>query len=247
MSEWKETYAELLATKSIPFIAFDVETANNSSSSVCQIAIACPIGGEIKALSWRVKPPTSNFTNTDIHHITWDDVKDCVGFSELWDKTILPLLNTTVFAAHNANFDMKAIYNSYAATANGKSLRHLNNITVRDSCILAKQYLPLLENHKLPTVCQSMGIALNHHDALSDALACAQITNTLMQRYPEYQKYDMTFQSARDDFRYKKKFFAANDFAKAARKKQAENTSNILKLVVLLVSLAVIFATKAAS
>ena len=28
---------------------------------------------------------------------------------------------------------------------------------------------------KLPDVCRHLGITLNHHDALSDALACAKI------------------------------------------------------------------------
>lgn len=47
---------------------------------------------------------------------------------------------------------------------------------------LAKQYLKL-PNYKLNTVCEALSIDLNHHEAMSDALACAQIYTRLNGQY----------------------------------------------------------------
>ena len=40
---------------------------------------------------------------------------------------------------------------------------------------ISQKVWPDLENHKLNTVAQALGIALNHHEAGSDAHACGEI------------------------------------------------------------------------
>ena len=40
---------------------------------------------------------------------------------------------------------------------------------------MSQKVLPELKNHKLDTICDALGIELDHHNALSDAKACANI------------------------------------------------------------------------
>ena len=50
-----------------------------------------------------------------------------------------------------------------------------------DVCEVARHVWPDLPNHKLPTVASAIGIIFDHHDALADAWACAQIFIAAMQ------------------------------------------------------------------
>ncbi len=45
---------------------------------------------------------------------------------------------------------------------------------------LSRKAFEGLTNYKLNTVAEALGFPLNHHDALSDALACANIMLTTM-------------------------------------------------------------------
>lgn len=52
---------------------------------------------------------------------------------------------------------------------------------------LAKEYLSL-ENYQLSTVCENLKIPLNHHEALSDAYACANVFCFLQKNYVEFKR-----------------------------------------------------------
>lgn len=45
---------------------------------------------------------------------------------------------------------------------------------------LARENLKQIPNHKLNTICEHYGIELDHHEALSDAIACAKIYCCIM-------------------------------------------------------------------
>ena len=52
-----------------------------------------------------------------------------------------------------------------------------------DTVALSRRSLPGLQNHKLHTVTDALGIEFfNHHDAFADAVACADIVQVLSQR-----------------------------------------------------------------
>lgn len=199
-----ELYNHVKSIQHLPFMALDVETANKNLNSICQISIAWVEENQIYGIQFPIKPPSNKFEFTYLHGITWDMVKDARPFDEVWDSRIAPILKTNILGAHYANFDMKAIEASY--NASGKWLDVLK-ITVRDSCLLARRYFPNLPNHKLPTVCQHLGISLNHHNSLSDAMACAEIINWMTINCPGMERFDIPFVMAASDGAYKLVFF----------------------------------------
>ena len=75
-----------------------------------------------------------------------------------------------IIVAHNASFDISVLQTSLSeAGITQPKIQYLDTVEY------ARNFFPTLENHKLPTVCKFLGISLNHHNALSDAEACAQI------------------------------------------------------------------------
>jgi DNA polymerase III subunit epsilon len=152
------------------FVAIDFETANYRSNSACSVGLVKVVGGEIvdKAVHL-IKPPTREFVFTYVHGLTWKDVAKSDDFGELW-PTIVPLFEGAEFlAAHNASFDkgvLHACCASYGIPA--------PSLPFRCTVQMARRTWSIYPT-KLSDVCQQLGIALNHHEALSDAMACAQI------------------------------------------------------------------------
>lgn len=155
-------------------IAIDFETANSSPLSACQVGILVFLDGElIFEYDSLIKPPREfgefNYYNTKIHNIQADDVIN----EEPWNihfKNFEKYFRNATFIAHNASFDMRV-------------LSHLSNYYNIDmpatsyfcTVELSRKIFPYLPNHKLNTVSNHLDITLNHHDALSDANACALI------------------------------------------------------------------------
>lgn len=152
------------------FLAIDFETANYNSDSACAIGLVKVADGEIvdKAVHL-IRPPTKRFTFTHIHGLTWGDVSEAENFGELWPK-LEPMFEGAEFlAAHNAPFDRGVLYAccaSYGLRAPSTPFRCTVQMARRTWSIYPT---------KLSNVCRELGIALNHHEALSDAMACAQI------------------------------------------------------------------------
>ncbi len=152
------------------FVAIDFETANYQPNSACAVGLVKVVGGEIvdKAVHL-IKPPTREFVFTYIHGLTWNDVAKSDDFGKLWPK-LEPFLDGAEFlAAHNASFDkgvLRSCCESYGMAAPPLPFRCTVQISRR-----AWNIYPT----KLSDVCRELKIALNHHEALSDAMACAQI------------------------------------------------------------------------
>ena len=208
MATADELYSHVKSIPNLPFMALDVETANKNPNSICQISIAWVEGEVVRGLQFPIKPPTKTFEFTHLHGITYDIVKDARPFADVWDSEIMPMLRTKVLCAHYANFDMKAIKASYEVS--GK-LWQLMEIPIRDSCILARKYFPSLPDHKLPTVCHHLGISLDHHNSLSDAMACANVINWMMNNCQGAEKLDFPFIAVINDKSYKLLFFGPKD------------------------------------
>jgi DNA polymerase III subunit epsilon len=152
------------------FIAIDFETANPEMSSACALGIAVVenlmIAEEFYTL---IKPPVDYFKFTDIHGITWNDVKDKMTFNELWPGIRNYFGNIDFVAGHNVGFD-RAVLKGCCSHYN------LNIPDVKYMCTwqLSKKKLGLKSN-ALDKVSAHFGIKLDHHYALSDAVACAKI------------------------------------------------------------------------
>ena len=152
------------------FLAIDFETANYSRNSACSIGLVRVEAGVITQTQMHlIRPPTSEFVFTHVHGLSWTDVKSAKTFAEIWPE-IQPMFEGVDFlVAHNAPFDKSVL---------AKSLEHYGkpapSTQFRCSLKESKQRLSL-PAYKLSDVCRHLGIQLNHHEALSDALACAKI------------------------------------------------------------------------
>ncbi len=155
---------------SLDFAAIDFETANSNPNSACALGIAIVQAGQIvERKSWLIRPPTAEFSFTYIHGITWRQVANAPDFGELWPQ-IWPYLDNCRIAAHNARFDLGVLFALIKHYQSG----YWRGQTI-DSVTVARRVWPELPNHQLQTVAAHLRIPLNHHDAASDANACAEI------------------------------------------------------------------------
>ncbi|MGK2877971.1 MAG: 3'-5' exonuclease [Solirubrobacterales bacterium] len=181
------------------FVAIDFETARWGSA--CAIGVAhfedgvkidqryTLINPQIAARSW-------DYGAIRIHGIRPDDVAGSPTFADIWPELIhyaacYPLI------AHNANFDI-GVLRAELARAN------LASPTIRYGCSmqLARSAWPKRrrtgieeatvaelraapENHGLSTLSEFLDIELDHHNALSDAVACGEITVRAVEKLGE--------------------------------------------------------------
>jgi DNA polymerase-3 subunit epsilon len=159
------------------FVAIDFETANNNRGSACSIGIVTVESGVIvNKEHYYIKPFPFYFEarQQNIHKITEDLVLDKPLFSEHWNNLKLKFENKLI-VAHNAAFDLSVL--RYALKESELPFPDLEYIcTWRLSEIL----LPNLSNYKLSEISRLYNISLNHHNALSDAEACANIALNLL-------------------------------------------------------------------
>jgi DNA polymerase III subunit epsilon len=151
-------------------VAIDFETANQDAFSACQLGLVRIENWQIASeASWLIRTPSPDFMFTHIHGLTWDDVKDSPDFGQLWPEISRHLSGADFMAAHNAPFDrgvLQATCRLHGLEA--PSTRFLDTVAI------ARKVWNIFPT-KLNLVCAQRGISLNHHDALSDASACAQI------------------------------------------------------------------------
>ncbi len=152
------------------FVAIDFETANNSRSSACSVGLVTVEDNQIiSEKMFLIKPPTRQFLFTDIHGLTWSDVKDEMTFEELWPNLDEIISQAEYLVAHNAPFD-KGVLNKCCEEYDIQIPDVPFMCTVR----LARSQWGINPT-KLNNVCEVLNIPLNHHEALSDAKASAKI------------------------------------------------------------------------
>lgn len=157
------------------FVGVDVETANADWGSICQIGVVRVVDGVlVDSQGWLCKPPAGidhfDSGNIKIHGITPDMVADQPDFSAVFPE-VMAYIGDEVLVAHNAQFDLTAF--SRACHATGVAVPHW-----RFACSLAASRAAKLgiSSHRLPAVAKFLNIELNqHHDAVADAKACAEI------------------------------------------------------------------------
>lgn len=154
------------------FTAIDFETANGMRNSACAVAL-------VKVINNRVVEEYQSLINQEntwfrpdfiaLHGITAEMTASAPSFVELW-----PILTTFIgdlrLAAHNAAFDICVL----------KKMLEDNGIKwglpeYYCSLEIARSTWPDLRAHSLDVVAEYLGIDLDHHNALSDARACAAI------------------------------------------------------------------------
>lgn len=152
------------------FAAIDFETADQGPDSACAVGLVRVEDGRIVAQRHAlIRPPRRNFLFTYIHGIRWEDVAAKPTFAQLWPQLSELAKDVEFFAAHNAPFDRKVLNACCDAAGLERPLQRFL-CTVR----LARKTWNVFPT-KLPDVCRRLDIELNHHEALSDAVACAKI------------------------------------------------------------------------
>ena len=156
--------------KSGTFAAIDFETADRGADSACSLAIIRANRHRILDSKYLlIRPPRRQFEFSHIHGLTWADVQDQPTFAELWPQLQMQLKDIDFIAAHNASFDRRVLL-SCCQAAQIIPPEWNYKCTVK----IARQVWSIYPT-KLPNVCTALNIPLQHHNALSDAEACAQI------------------------------------------------------------------------
>ena len=152
------------------FVAIDFETADNGPDSACAVGVVRVEGMRVvRKEVVLIRPPRPRVMFTHVHGLTWDKVKDADSFAAVWPRLAPLLAGATHLAAHNASFDKRVLLACCAAA-------RLPAPEVPFLCTVhvARRRWGLAPNN-LPAVCRRLGIGLIHHDAGSDAEACARI------------------------------------------------------------------------
>lgn len=152
------------------FVAIDFETSHSLPDSACSVGLVRVVDGEVVERRVElIRPPRRPFMFTDVHGLTWRDVADAPPFGEVW-PTLEPMLGGATFlAAHNAGFDRRVL--RACCEAAGLPMPPL---PFQCTVVLARRTWRLPRNN-LAAVCAHLQIPLQHHEAGSDAEACARI------------------------------------------------------------------------
>jgi DNA polymerase-3 subunit epsilon len=152
------------------FAAIDFETADYERDSACAVAVVRVEGTRIvRRVHHMIRPPRRTFVFSYLHGISWDDVTGAPSFRELWPELRLELEGVEFLAAHNASFD-RSVLETCCERAGVEPPTSRFECTVR----LARSAWGIYPT-KLPDVCRRLRIPLDHHQAASDAEACARI------------------------------------------------------------------------
>lgn len=156
------------------FVAIDFETATGKRESACALGIVTVAGGEItEAWHTLIKPPDNQYwrMNIEVHGITPAKTKNSPDFAAVYPE-IRKRLQGKIVVAHNESFDrgvLKSCMEFYGLDYSELLLPARWECTVK--IYRALGFAPC----RLSNCCERMRIELNHHEALSDALACAQL------------------------------------------------------------------------
>lgn len=165
------------------FVVFDIETTGFSPVSNRIIEI-----GAVKVTDGEIVDRFSTFLNPQvpipfrIEKLT--GINDHMVMDAPLIETVLPefmaFCGDAILVAHNAAFDMSFV------KENVQRQRLNKDFTYVDTLGMARVILPNQAKHTLDAVCKTLGISLeNHHRAVDDAEATAQIFIKLISRLKE--------------------------------------------------------------
>ena len=169
------------------FIAFDTETPNARNDRMCQIGVSIIENGEITGGFVRLVDPECDYDgfNVMLHGITPEATYGKPCFSRLWESELAEVFSDGVLVAHNVPFDMAVL----ARCLRAYGLCRKPRAAYIDTVLMARRAFPELANHRLDTLSAALGIDLAHHDAGSDAEACARIFLACIRRGVRAEDY----------------------------------------------------------
>ena len=147
------------------FTAIDFETAHPKRWSICQVGLVQVENGLItNEVSILVQPPDNIYWSRfiDIHGITPEMTRNAPTFAAVWPLIERYIQNRNVVAHNGFGFDFNVL---------AQTLEYYG-LTVPD---YEKFCTYRIYRDNLSSLCQKFEIKLNHHEALSDARACARL------------------------------------------------------------------------
>ena len=170
----------LKAERGPTFVALDFETADYSRDSACALGLVRVENHQIVQRTYSlIKPPRRRFVFTYLHGITWEDVANQPTFGELWPSFKPYAGGGRFFGGPQRSFDRSVLHKCCAAAG-----LEPPEIPFRCTVQLARQTWNLYPT-KLNHVCDHLGITLKHHQAASDAEACALIVMAAHKNSPK--------------------------------------------------------------
>ena len=154
------------------FAAIDLEIATPSWATACAIGVVLVDDGAVTdEHRFLIRPPDNEYGEFHawLHGITPDDTAEAPDFPDVWGR-VTNLIGERVAVAHNAAFDFgvvrqSAAYWGYACT----------ELSFACTYRLAQRAWPNRRTYRLDALTADLGVALDHHDPLSDARAAAHV------------------------------------------------------------------------
>lgn len=161
--------------KKYDVLAIDFETATNNNYSACSVAVALIRDLEIiDSHYWLIQPPHNRYSaaNTAVHGLSNSDTRDALQFPDIWPELQTLIRSSAFVSAHNAQFDMSVLH----------EVLHYYQLPIEDfSYFDSINYsTKACAGERIPSGlkerCQRFNIIIEeHHNALSDALACGKL------------------------------------------------------------------------
>lgn len=156
------------------FVAIDFETATNHYSSACAVGIVTVENGIITDEYYTlIQPPDNEYTwqTIRVHGIRPADTANQPHFGKIFPEVIKRLEGKTI-VAHNEAFDRNVLMKTMA----NYSLCYTDyDLKKKWECTCQIYRNKGFKPANLSACCMRMGIELQHHQALSDALGCAKL------------------------------------------------------------------------
>lgn len=160
-----------------PFTAMEFETAQPQNWSICHFGLDCVEIQIITKQLFSLVPPDNYFWNNvkHIHGINTKQNQDAQTFYKIWHQ-IKPFIKNQIVAANNGfAFDFYGLKQTleYYEILLPEFTRHCTYKIYGDN---------------LASLCRQYKIHLNHHDALSDTKACAELFIMHLKENNQYGK-----------------------------------------------------------
>lgn len=183
------------------FCVFDIETTglNKKYEKITEIAVCKVKDGKIIDEFTTFVNPEKHIPQEvqDLTHITDDMVKDSPTIEEVLPQFI-EFTKDSILVAHNASFDVG--FMSHFATEQKLEF----NPYVIDTLTIARENYTSVENHKLGTLAEFLGVELEGaHRAINDTRATAKVFVKMIENLKEknLDVYDFAYSNIEEDVR----------------------------------------------
>lgn len=156
----------------------DFETPNQRNDRICSLGLVRIEYGNVVLKYHTLVDPECSFSeeNIKIHGIRPGNVAGEAAFPIVW-AVLKKYWRNSVVVAHNASFDLNVLNKVlFAYGLPWPETRYM------DTMYLCRRYYSDSSSVKLPDMCARLGIPLDHHNAGSDADACAAILLDLLNK-----------------------------------------------------------------